>query len=94
MKTATVSTLKASLSKFLELVRHGEEVIITDHGKPVGRLSPIFGGEHLDRRLERLVKEGLVSPPRARRSSVLKPPSGTKPTGAVAALLRERAEGR
>ena len=41
MKTAAVSRLKASLSEYLAKVKAGEEVIVTDRGKPVAKLVPL-----------------------------------------------------
>lgn len=38
MKTASVSDLKAHLSRYLRLVRRGSEVQILDRGVPVARL--------------------------------------------------------
>ena len=47
MKTAAVSELKARLSKYLDRVKAGEEVLITDRGNPVARLTPIVRGKNL-----------------------------------------------
>ena len=41
MKTAAVSKLKSSLSEYLLKVKAGEEVIITDRGKPIAKIVPI-----------------------------------------------------
>ena len=41
MKTATISRLKASLSQYLDRVRSGEELIVTDRGKPVAKIVPL-----------------------------------------------------
>ena len=41
MKTAAVSELKSLLSKYLSQVKAGEEVMITDRGKPIAKLIPI-----------------------------------------------------
>lgn len=43
MKTAAVSELKASLSEYLSKAKAkaGEEVIVTDRGKPIARLVPL-----------------------------------------------------
>ena len=38
MKIATISRLKASLSEYLAAVRAGEELIVTDRGKPVAKI--------------------------------------------------------
>ena len=39
MKTAPVAKLKASLSAYLRQVKAGEEVLITERGRPVARLT-------------------------------------------------------
>lgn len=41
MKTASVSKLKASLSSYLAFVQAGEEIVVTDRGKPIAKLAPI-----------------------------------------------------
>ncbi len=41
MLTAAVSELKASLSRFLARVKAGEDVIVTERGRPVARLVPV-----------------------------------------------------
>ncbi|MFI5312233.1 MAG: type II toxin-antitoxin system Phd/YefM family antitoxin, partial [Gemmatimonadales bacterium] len=33
MKTASISELKARLSAFLDIVREGDEVLVTDRGR-------------------------------------------------------------
>ena len=45
MKTATVSRLKASLSEYLASVRAGEELLVTDRGKPVAKIVPLKRGD-------------------------------------------------
>jgi len=41
MKTAAVAELKALLSKYLAKVKAGEEVVVTDRGKPIAKIVPI-----------------------------------------------------
>jgi prevent-host-death family protein len=41
VKTAAVFEIKARLSKYLERVKAGEEIVITRRGTPVARLAPI-----------------------------------------------------
>lgn len=41
MKAAKVSELKAGLSKYLARVKRGEQVVITERGKPVAKLVPL-----------------------------------------------------
>lgn len=54
-----VRDLKARLSEYLRLVKQGHSVIITEHGRPVGRLSPIE--ESLEERIKALQAAGLVA---------------------------------
>lgn len=41
MQTINIHTAKTHLSKFLEIVAHGEEVTIAKAGKPIAKLCPI-----------------------------------------------------
>jgi prevent-host-death family protein len=54
-----VRDLKARLSEYLRMVSQGQTVIITDHGRPVGRMSPV--NQPLDERLKALQDAGLVA---------------------------------
>ncbi|MFQ5520338.1 MAG: type II toxin-antitoxin system Phd/YefM family antitoxin, partial [Candidatus Methylomirabilia bacterium] len=40
MKLANVAKLKATLSEYLARVKAGEEVIVTERGKPIARIVP------------------------------------------------------
>ena len=60
MKTAAVSELKARLSEYLNQVKAGMEVLITDRGKPVARLVPISRSKDLKESLVRMEKQGLI----------------------------------
>lgn len=61
MKTAAVSQLKASLSGYLASVQAGEEILVTDRGRPIAKLVPIDkGATNIPSRLAGLEKAGLV----------------------------------
>ena len=60
MKTAAVSELKARLSKYLNRVKTGEEVLITDRGNPVARLLPISRGMTGREAMFSMEKRGLI----------------------------------
>ena len=60
MKAAPVSKLKASLSAYLRLVKAGEEVLVTDRGKPVAKLIPAVGRGAFPEHLVELEKQGLL----------------------------------
>ena len=59
-----VSKLRAELSGWIEHVRKGEEIVVTDRGVPVARIVPMNSTPLL----ERLIAEGAVEKPeRAKR---------------------------
>jgi prevent-host-death family protein len=97
MKSATVSKLKATLSEYLAKVKAGEEVMITERGKPIAKIVPLpKNGSSISPHLQELARAGLV-----RLGSGKLPPAFWKlprpkdPKGEVLrALLEERAEGR
>ena len=62
-----IRELKNGLSKYIDRVRAGEEVIVTDRGRPVARLSSIDASED---RLADLVAAGVVRPPVSRERHV------------------------
>lgn len=55
-----IRELKNGLSKYIDRVRDGEEVIVTDRGLPVARLSSI---DQATDRLAELITAGIVRPP-------------------------------
>ena len=60
MKTTTVSKLKASLSEYLRSVKAGEEVLITERGRPVAKLTPAASSNLLPDHLVEMEKQGLI----------------------------------
>jgi len=65
-RTAVVGVreLKNRLSAHLDRVKGGEEIMVTEHGRPIARLSPV--GVDVDR-MTALVDAGIVRPPQAAR---------------------------
>ena len=60
MKTAAISELKARLSKYLNRAKAGEEILITDRGKPVARLLPISRKRAVRETMAAMEKRGLI----------------------------------
>lgn len=61
MKSAPVAGLKASLSRFLAAVKAGEELLVTERGRPIARIVPIPPGAYPEQdRLRRMEARGLV----------------------------------
>lgn len=95
MKIVAVSKLKAYLSEYLKQVKAGNEVLITDRGKPVARLVPISRTRTVGESLARMEKQGLIKLGSGRLSKRFWALSRPRdPHGLVLkALLNERSSG-
>jgi len=97
MKVAAVAELKASLSRYLARVKTGEEVVVTERGKPIAKIIPIPDAEtDEEQRLRRLEAQGII-----RRGTGKLPkdfwdlPRAQDPEGELRkALIEERRTGR
>lgn len=84
MAEAGIRELRDHLSRYLERVQAGEELTVTDRGRPVARLVPVTEM----RPFERLVAEGVVQPPAARLRS--RPLRRVDAEGPVSDLVAEQ----
>ena len=99
MKVANLSDVKNELSRYVELVRRGEQVRILVHGVPAADLVPVteqrpdkgFSDDETAA-LERqgIIRRGQGAWPRA----LDRPGPRVRGNAAVEAVLRERREGR
>ncbi|HTT67970.1 MAG TPA: type II toxin-antitoxin system prevent-host-death family antitoxin [Gemmatimonadales bacterium] len=94
MKAAKVSELKAGLSRYLARVKRGEQVVITERGKPVAKLVPLppqppgIESDEWDRLLEMERQGRLVIPERVGLTREFwEMPRGDDPGGTVAQQL-------
>jgi len=96
MTTASVSKLKASLSEYLRRVKAGEEVLVSERGRPIAKLVPVSGGDAIEDRLVELARQGLARvPSRSLSRAFWDLPRPRDPKGRVLkALLEEREQGR
>jgi prevent-host-death family protein len=96
MTKVGVARLKAQLSRYLDIARRGQEVVVTERGRPIAKLVALGGADHADSRLERLIRAGVVIPGKGGvRASLRKPPRGPRVgDGVLSALLQEREESR
>lgn len=66
---------KMNLSKLVKLVQDGNEVLLTDRGKPVGKIVPVLPQSlTLDQRLKHLEERGVISHPHVKRMKKLPHP--------------------
>jgi len=54
-----IRELRAHLSRYLERVREGEEIVVTDRGAPIARITPTNGRSRIDE----LITAGVLTPP-------------------------------
>lgn len=78
-----IRELRNQLSRYIERVKEGEEIIVTDRGRAVARVVPIDGEDVL----ARLIAEGKVTPAKYPRGP-LGPPIKTR--GTVSDLVAEQ----
>jgi prevent-host-death family protein len=78
-----VRDLHDRLSEHLERVQEGSEIVVTRRGRPIARLSAIDADDPVDE----LVRQGLVSTPRASRRDAR---PRVKATGSVSDLVAQQ----
>lgn len=95
-KYTSISRLKAKLSQYLDAVRRGEEIIVTDRGRPVARIAPVEGLAEESARRDELIRSGRLRPPRrALPKGFWEQRRPADPEGrSLSTLLEEREEGR
>lgn len=97
MRRIAIAELKAKLSGYLAAVRAGEEIIVTDRGRPVARLGPVKGERAVESRIASLIRAGRLRPPASPTldvSALLAEAPKDPDDRALASLLDERRAGR
>jgi prevent-host-death family protein len=78
-----IRELRNHLSRYLDRVRDGDEVVVTDRGRAIARLVPVDG----ERVLDRLIAEGVVTPARQPKRPAARP---IKAKGTVSDLVGDQ----
>ncbi len=79
-----VRELRQNLSVYLRRVQEGESLVVTDHGRPVARLTPLPVSVDV---LERLAADGRVFMPSRTIDDVLS--TATKPSRATSRAIMQ-----
>ena len=82
-----IRELKNGLSGYIDRVRNGEEVIVTDRGRPVARLSSLDAAHD---HLAELIAAGIVRAPTTRKGRRHVPEHRIKSKGTVSDLVAEQ----
>ena len=93
-RTASVVQFKARLSEYLRQVKAGGELLITERGVPIVRVTPLDEAERKSTRRLRLARSGQLKAGRGRVPKLLQTsPSGDRiGAGVLEALLAERGD--
>jgi len=83
MAEVGIRELRDHLSRYLDRVQDGEEVVVTDRGRAIARVLPMNG----ERTIDRLIARGLVTPAKQSKRARPKP---LKTPGPVSDLVAEQ----
>ena len=84
-----VRDTKINLSKLLKLVKQGQEVVITDRGKPVGKIVPLSTENlSLTERIKHMEEQGWIEPLHKEEKGSIPPPLPL-PDGVAQKFLQE-----
>ncbi len=61
MKTVGLRQMNQQFSRYLKAVRDGEEILITDRGKPVAIVRPVVEANDLEDKLRHLELTGVLT---------------------------------
>jgi prevent-host-death family protein len=95
MRTVSISELKASLSKYLRIVRRGGEVQILDRGVPIARIvaiAPLAASPADEARLERLARAGVLRRGSGDARRILARPPIAVPGASLSQALQDERE--
>ena len=68
MKSVGLRELNQRFSRYIKVVKAGEEVLITERGQPVAIIKPIVRTANLATKIRQLEAQGLLTPPRLKGS--------------------------
>ena len=97
MQSASVGIrdAKMHLSKYLKMVQKGTEVIITDRGRPVGKIIPIQNKDlSLEERIKVLEDRGLIEKKPAKHMNKIPSPIPVADNTAQQFLQEDRENGQ
>jgi prevent-host-death family protein len=82
----SVTGLRAELARWIEEVRRGEEIVVTERGVPVARLVPVATAPLI----ERLTREGALAKPATSERPKAQGATRARASGPVSDLVGEQ----
>lgn len=90
--TVGARELKTRLGTYLQRVREGRTLVVTDRGEPIAELRPLASGDAVQSTLVRLAATGAVTLPTASRFAAFRPVRNRG--GSVSDAIRQDREDR
>lgn len=91
MRAIGIRELRQNASQYLRAVERGETIEVTNHGRPVARLTPV-PAVAADDRYAALVADGVIAPAHRKLSSLAPPlpvPGGSRTLSDVLLEMRD-----
>jgi prevent-host-death family protein len=94
-ESVNIAELKACLSSYLKRVKAGEDVIITERGKAIARITPLASRGPSPARYQEMIKAGIIRPGRKDLPDDFwdRPRAADPDASVLKALLEERESG-
>ena len=63
MKSVGLREINQAFSRYMKIVKAGEDVLITERGRPIAVIKPLASETDMDVKIRLLEADGLLSPP-------------------------------
>ena len=63
MRAVGLREINQAFSRYMKIVKAGEDVLITERGRPIAVIKPLTAETDMDVKIRLLEAEGLLSPP-------------------------------
>ncbi len=74
MKSVGLREINQAFSRYMKMVKAGEDVLITERGRPIAVIKPLASETDMDAKIRLLEADGLLSPPQKKGQPQNHPP--------------------
>ncbi len=92
MKSVGLREINQAFSRYMKIVKSGEDVLITERGRPIAVIKPLTSETDMDAKIRDLEAEGLLSPPQKKGQPKNRPPISLSGQGMTQTVSDMRAE--
>ena len=92
MKSVGLREINQAFSRYMKIVKAGEDVLITERGRPIAVIRPLASETDMDARIRLLEADGLLSPPQKKGQPQNHPPISLSGQGIAQTISEMRDE--